>query len=116
MLDGATHFLTKRLPKVATEMALNVLAYNMKRVMAIVGVGGLLEAIARVRSGFARPNQRLQKLRVARRLIPLKSENSAAAKCAVATRGPSLPRDFHTAWAISGHVSPAISSTEDFRN
>ncbi len=42
---GATHFLTKRLPKVATEMALNVLAYNMKRVMAIVGVGGLLEAM-----------------------------------------------------------------------
>ena len=32
---GATHFLTKRLPRVATEMALNVLAYNMKRVMAI---------------------------------------------------------------------------------
>ncbi len=43
---GATHFLTKRLPKVATEMALNVLAYNMKRVMAIIGVAGLLEAIA----------------------------------------------------------------------
>ena len=38
---GATHFLTKRLPKVATEMALNVLAYNMKRVMAIIGVAGL---------------------------------------------------------------------------
>jgi transposase len=42
---GATHFLTKKLPKVATEMALNVLAYNMKRVMTIVGVGGLLEAM-----------------------------------------------------------------------
>ena len=43
---GATHFLMRRLPKVASEMALNVLAYNMKRVMAIVGVVGLLEAIA----------------------------------------------------------------------
>ena len=43
---GATHFLTKRLPKVATEMALNVLAYNMKRVMAIIGVPGLLAALA----------------------------------------------------------------------
>jgi transposase len=42
---GATHFLTKRMPKVATEMALNVLAYNMKRVMMIAGVGGLLEAM-----------------------------------------------------------------------
>ena len=40
-----THFLTKRLLKVATEMALNVLAYNIKRVMAIIGVGGLLEAM-----------------------------------------------------------------------
>ena len=46
VLDGATHFLTKRLPKVATEMALNVLAYNMKRVMAIIGVAGLLQALA----------------------------------------------------------------------
>jgi hypothetical protein len=34
----AVRFAT--LPKVATEMALNVLAYNMKRVIAIVGVGG----------------------------------------------------------------------------
>ena len=43
---GATHFLMKRLPKVKTEMALNVLAYNMKRVMAILGVVGLREALA----------------------------------------------------------------------
>jgi hypothetical protein len=42
---GATHFLTKKLSKVATEMALNVLACNMKRVMAIAGVGGLLQVI-----------------------------------------------------------------------
>ena len=42
---GATHFLMRTLPKVATEMALNVLAYNMKRVMAILGVAGLLEAM-----------------------------------------------------------------------
>ena len=42
---GATHFLTMTLPKVATEMALNVLAYNMKRVIAIVGVGALMEAM-----------------------------------------------------------------------
>jgi transposase len=43
---GATHFLTITLPKVATEMALNVLAYNMKRVIAIMGVGAFLEAMA----------------------------------------------------------------------
>jgi hypothetical protein len=43
---GATHFLMRGLSKVATEMALNVLAYNMKRVMAIIGVAGLLQALA----------------------------------------------------------------------
>jgi hypothetical protein len=42
---GATHFLMRTLRKVSTEMALNVLAYNMKRVIAIVGVGALLEAM-----------------------------------------------------------------------
>jgi hypothetical protein len=42
---GATHFLMRRLHKVATEMALNVLAYNMKRVITIPGCGKLLEAM-----------------------------------------------------------------------
>jgi transposase len=42
---GATHFLTKTLPKVATEMALSVLAYNLTRVMNIVGVKPLITAI-----------------------------------------------------------------------
>jgi len=42
---GWTHFLCTTLPKVATEMALNVLAYNMKRVFQIVGVGKLMEAM-----------------------------------------------------------------------
>ena len=42
---GATHFLTRRLKNVATEMALQVLAYNLKRVMAIIGVGPLIAAI-----------------------------------------------------------------------
>ena len=42
---GATHFQMRTLPKVATEMALHVLAYNMKRVMNIVGVKPLIAAI-----------------------------------------------------------------------
>jgi transposase len=42
---GATHFLTRALPKVATEMALSVLAYNLTRVMNIVGVRPLITAI-----------------------------------------------------------------------
>ena len=55
---GATHLLCMTLPKVATEMALNVLAYNMKRVMRILGVGSLLQAMrarmARARSKSVR--------------------------------------------------------------
>jgi hypothetical protein len=42
---GATHFQMKTLKHVSTEMALHVLAYNMKRVMRILGVEGLMEAI-----------------------------------------------------------------------
>ena len=43
---GATHFLTKTIPKGAAEMALSVLAYNLTRVMNIVGVKPLLAALA----------------------------------------------------------------------
>lgn len=35
---GYTHFLTRTLPRVATEMSLQVLAYNMKRLTKIIGV------------------------------------------------------------------------------
>jgi len=42
---GATHFAMKRLPNVATEMALSVLAYNLTRVMNIIGIKPLIEAI-----------------------------------------------------------------------
>jgi transposase len=45
MWMGATHFLMKTLPNVATEMALHVLAYNLTRVMNIVGIKPLLVAI-----------------------------------------------------------------------
>ena len=42
---GATHFQTKGLNRVSTEMSLHVLAYNMKRVMSILGIKPLIEAI-----------------------------------------------------------------------
>lgn len=42
---GATHFLTKTLDRVSTEMSLHVLAYNLKRMMAILGAGALMEAM-----------------------------------------------------------------------
>ncbi|MBC2688846.1 MULTISPECIES: IS1182 family transposase [Pseudomonas] len=43
---GATHFLTRKLAGVSAEMSLNVLAYNMKRVMKIMGANGLMKALS----------------------------------------------------------------------
>lgn len=42
---GSTHFLTKTLERVKTEMSLQVLAYNMKRMINIFGVKPLMQAI-----------------------------------------------------------------------
>ena len=42
---GATHFQMRRLNNVRTEMALHVLAYNLKRVMKIIGIIPLMEAM-----------------------------------------------------------------------
>ena len=42
---GATHFLTRTLDKVRTEMSLHVLAYNLKRMIRIFGVAPLMAAI-----------------------------------------------------------------------
>ena len=42
---GSTHFLTRRLPNVATEMSLQVLAYNLKRVMNILGIARTMKAV-----------------------------------------------------------------------
>jgi len=39
------HFLTRTLDKVRTEMSLHVLAYNLKRIIKIFGVGPLMAAI-----------------------------------------------------------------------
>ncbi len=43
---GYTHFQTKTLKKVGAEMALHVLAYNLKRVMKIIGIGPLIAAMS----------------------------------------------------------------------
>jgi hypothetical protein len=44
-MGGATHFLMKTLPRVASEMALHVLAYNLTRAMNITGIQPLIAAI-----------------------------------------------------------------------
>lgn len=42
---GHTHFLMRRLGNVKTEISLHVLAYNLKRVMQILGTGPLIAAM-----------------------------------------------------------------------
>lgn len=42
---GSTHFLTRTLPKVSTEMSLHVLAYNFKRMLSILGSQALMAAM-----------------------------------------------------------------------
>jgi transposase len=42
---GPAHFLTRTLGRVSTEMSLQVLAYNLKRVMNILGVAGMMKAM-----------------------------------------------------------------------
>jgi hypothetical protein len=42
---GSTHFLTRRMKDVRSEMALNVLVYNIKRMVALLGVRRLLTAM-----------------------------------------------------------------------
>ena len=42
---GSTHFLTKTLPRVRTEMSLQVLAYNMKRAIKVLGTARLIAAM-----------------------------------------------------------------------
>jgi hypothetical protein len=42
---GGTHFLTRTLPRVRTEMSLHVLACNLKRILAILGAQPLIAAL-----------------------------------------------------------------------
>jgi hypothetical protein len=42
---GSTHFLMRTLPKVSTEMSLHVLAYNLKRVIGILGIAKTMKAM-----------------------------------------------------------------------
>ena len=42
---GSTHFLTKPIGQVSTEMSLHVLAYNLKRVTRVLGITATLKAM-----------------------------------------------------------------------
>ena len=52
---GYTHFLTRTLPKVRTEMSLQVLSYNLKRVINLLGVGGFARSDAGLGDGLYTP-------------------------------------------------------------
>src|SRR5215472_9034312 len=71
---GATHFLTRTLDKVRTEMSLHVLVYNLKRMITIFGVGPLIWR----RSG---PDRLVQAARVSRSI--------RHANCLAGKHGPS---------------------------
>lgn len=45
---GTTPFLTRRLPNVSTEMSLTVLAYNLKRILSILGFAETMKAVQMV--------------------------------------------------------------------
>ncbi len=72
----------KRLPKVATEMALNVLAYNIKRVMAIIGVFGARSICSLVR--LVRANNMRRPTRRASLPAPIRPECAPGSSAAVA--------------------------------
>jgi hypothetical protein len=42
---GSTHFLTRTLEHVSTEMSLHVLAYNLKRVLRVLGIAKTMKAM-----------------------------------------------------------------------
>ena len=63
MRMGATHFLCKTLPKVASEMALCVLGYNITRVINIVGIDRMLEAVKAKTGGVSAPSDEVQRHR-----------------------------------------------------
>ena len=46
---GSTHFLTKTIGRVSTEMSLHVLAYNLKRVMRVLGIAETMKAMQLMR-------------------------------------------------------------------
>ena len=47
---GSTHFLTKTIGRVSTEMSLHVLAYNLKRVMSMLGITETMKVVQLARA------------------------------------------------------------------
>ena len=72
---GATHLLMKTLPRVASERALHVLAYNMTKVMSIIGVRPAYGGDEGIASQKCRQPQRSPRLRAPRRFYTAKTHS-----------------------------------------
>ena len=88
---GATHFKMKTLEKVKTEMSLHVLAYNLKRMTAILGPQPLMQAMRASRPAAPSSNRRTNKL---------ERPNGPAS-----TPDPAPEQRFHT-WGNRGSERP----------
>lgn len=90
---GATHFLTKGMERVKTEMSLHVLAYNFKRLITLLGVAGMMEAVRayaliralrRAFGAFALPVRSPTRKNRNSSLEASSSRNTAAVGCSLA--------------------------------
>jgi hypothetical protein len=103
MRMGATHFLMKRLPNVATEMALHVLAYNLTRVMNIIGVQPLLAVMrAPQRKRGGRPGA------YTGALLGRESDQLAQSRCI-----KPLPARFRTTKTLKRHARLWIAAAQN---
>lgn len=99
---GATHFLTRKLNGVSAEMSLNVLAYNLKRVMKIIGTEGDGSVKA---PAFTAPRgaKALNKRSDALSALKLANVREIASPKSAGLRHPTDGKCFYTLWANSGH-------------
>ena len=93
---GATHFLTKGLERVQTEMSLHVLAYNFRRLLALLGMANMMDAIR----AYARFLRRLAAFYDAMLLALSKRSTAACCSLRCATVRFSIDR---------GHLTGALN-------
>src|SRR5271169_4396050 len=116
---GATHFLTRTLGRVSTEMSLHVLAYNLKRMMKIMGTGPLIAAMRRRARNAVRISAKRRK--TARSLawsaIPCSSARSLCSRCrSVGMRSRNCSSDKRSSWyALSSRSMPLPTCVNSLR-
>jgi hypothetical protein len=76
-MDGATHFLTKGLAHVKSEMSLHVLAYNFRRMIAILGIANMLNAVTAYARFLSLQSLQRQRHAAAQRFLRLQNKHRA---------------------------------------